>query len=39
MWFIDGENLRLILILKEKMTRFCHLIFFYFPNFEISSSV
>ena len=31
-WFIDSENLSFILILKEKMTRFWHLVLFIFQT-------
>ena len=37
MWFIDSENLCFILILKEKVTRFCHLILFISLTLKISA--
>ena len=38
-WFIDQENLYFILILKDKMARFLHLILLISLNLETSASL
>ena len=38
-WFINGENLCFILILKEKIDNFLAFNIVHIPNFEISASL